>query len=120
VVVEIRERSMSRDKGEIAEKRAISFLEDLNFKIIEINFYAKKLGEIDIIAKKNQTYHFIEVKSALDYETAINNITKSKLSKIKRSINYYIQIKNLDIAYCIDAVIITDENVELIENITLL
>lgn len=111
---------MSRDKGEIAEKRAISFLEDLNFKIIEINFYAKKLGEIDIIAKKNQTYHFIEVKSALDYETAINNITKSKLSKIKRSINYYIQIKNLDIAYCIDAVIITDENVELIENITLL
>ena len=76
---------MSREKGDFAEKKAISFLEDLGFKIIEKNFYAKKLGEIDIIALKNNIYHFCEVKSASDYETAINNITSSKLSKIKRS-----------------------------------
>ena len=37
---------MSKEKGDFAEKRAISFLEDSNFKIIETNFYAKKLGEI--------------------------------------------------------------------------
>jgi putative endonuclease len=110
---------MSREKGEFAEKKAISFLEDLNFKIIEKNFYAKKLGEIDIIAKKENIYHFCEVKSAPDYETAINNITPSKLSKIKRSINYYLQIKKLDISYSVDAIIITDENIELIENITI-
>ena len=48
---------MSKEKGEFAEKRAISFLEDLNFEIVEKNFYAKKLGEIDIIAKKNSIYH---------------------------------------------------------------
>ena len=110
---------MSREKGNFAEKRAISFLQDLNFQIIEQNFYAKKLGEIDIIAKKNDTYHFCEVKSALDYETAINNITKSKLSKIKRSVDYYIQTKKLDVSYCIDAIIITDESIDFIENITL-
>ena len=110
---------MSIDKGEIAEKKAISFLEDLGFKIIEKNFYAKKLGEIDIITIKNETYHFVEVKSALDFETAINNITFQKLSKIKRSINYYIQQKKLDVAYSIDAIIVTDEKIELIENITI-
>ena len=59
---------MSREKGDFAEKRAISFLEDLNFKIIEKNFYAKKLGEIDIIALKDNIYHFCEVKSAPDYD----------------------------------------------------
>ena len=78
---------MSREKGNFAEKRAISFLQDLNFQIIEQKFYAKKLGEIDIIAKKNEIYHFCEVKSAPDYETAINNLTASKLSKIKRSVD---------------------------------
>ena len=110
---------MSREKGEIAEKRAISFLQDLNFEIIEQNFYAKKLGEIDIIAKKNDTYHFCEVKSAPDYETAINNLTASKLSKIKRSVDYYLQTKKLDVAFCIDAIIITDETIDFIENITI-
>lgn len=110
---------MSREKGQIAEKRAISFLQDLNFQIIEQNFYAKKLGEIDIIAKKNDTYHFCEVKSAPDYETAINNLTASKLSKIKRSVDYYLQTKKLDVAFCIDAIIVNDEEINFLENITL-
>ena len=110
---------MSREKGNFAEKRAISFLQDLNFEIIEKNFYAKKLGEIDIIAKKNDTYHFCEVKSAPDYETAINNLTSSKLSKIKRSVDYYLQTKKLDVAFCIDAIIVNDEEINFLENITL-
>ena len=62
---------MSREKGDFAEKRAIFFLEELGFKIIEKNFYAKKLGEIDIVALKDNIYHFCEVRSASDYETAI-------------------------------------------------
>ena len=110
---------MSREKGEIAEKRAISFLQDLNFEIVEKNFYAKKLGEIDIIATKNSVYHFCEVKSASDYETAINNLTASKLSKIKRSVDYYLQTKKLDVAFCIDAIIVNDEEINFLENITL-
>ncbi len=110
---------MSREKGNFAEKRAISFLEDCNFTIIETNFYAKKLGEIDIIAKKDEIYHFCEVKSGLDYEVAISNLTAQKLSKIKRSVDYYLQIKKIDTAFCIDAIIISDDNIELIENITI-
>ena len=110
---------LSREKGDFAEEKAIAFLQNLKFEIIDRNFYAKKLGEIDIIAKKNQTYHFCEVKSAPDYETAINNINPSKLSKIKRSVDYYLQTKKIDCAYCIDAIIVTPENIELLENITI-
>ncbi|MCT7907994.1 YraN family protein [Arcobacter lacus] len=110
---------MSKEKGNIAEKKAISFLQNLNFEIIEKNFYAKKLGEIDIIAKKNKIYHFFEVKSANNYETAINNITPQKLSKIKRSVDFYIQKKDLNISYSIDVIIVVDEKIEILENITM-
>lgn len=109
---------MSRNKGNIAEEKASNFLSNLGFKIIERNFYAKKLGEIDIIAKKDSIYHFIEVKSANEYEIAVNNITPSKLSKLKRSIDYYLQIKNLNVSFCIDAIIVVDEEIEFLENIT--
>mgnify|MGYP003403006152 CR=1 FL=1 len=110
---------MSREKGNFFFFFEISFWQDLNFQIIEQNFYAKKLGEIDIIAKKNDTYHFCEVKSAPDYETAINNLTASKLSKIKRSVDYYLQTKKLDVAFCIDAIIVNDEEINFLEFITL-
>ena len=109
---------MSRSKGNLAEDKACEYLYSQGFKIVEQNFYAKKLGEIDIIATKDNTYHFCEVKSALDYETAVNNITPSKLSKIKRSTDYYLQTKKLDVAYCIDAIIVVENDIEHLENIT--
>lgn len=110
---------MSRDKGNIAENKAVEFLKTQGFEIIEQNFYAKKLGEIDIISKKEKVYHFVEVKSADDYEVAVNNMTPQKLSKLKRSIDYYIQKKSLNIDFCIDAIIVVEDDIEFLENITL-
>jgi len=109
---------LSRSKGDIAEKKACEYLLSQDFKIIEKNFYAKKLGEIDIIAEKEEVFHFVEVKSADDYEIAVNNITKSKLSKLKRSVDYYLQIKKLNISFCIDAIIVVENDIEFLENIT--
>ena len=109
---------LSRSKGDLAETKACEFLNSSGFKILEQNFYAKKLGEIDIIASKENVYHFIEVKSAEDYEIAVNNITNSKLSKLKRSVDYYLQIKKLNVNFCIDAIIVIDNEIEFLENIT--
>lgn len=108
-----------KSKGDIAEKKACEFLSSKGFKIIEQNFYAKKLGEIDIISSKDDVYHFIEVKSANDYEIAINNITSNKLSKLKRSIDYYLQKNSLEVSFCIDAIIVVNEEIDFLENITL-
>lgn len=110
---------LSRSKGDIAEQKSCEFLRSHGFTIIEQNFYAKKLGEIDIIASKEGVYHFCEVKSAQDFETAVNNISPSKLSKLKRSVEYYIQTKKLNTAYVIDALIVVDNHIEFLENITL-
>ena len=68
---------------------------------------------------KKFEYRLCEVKSAPDYETAINNLTASKLSKIKRSVDYYLQTKKLDVAFCIDAIIVNDEEINFLETITL-
>jgi putative endonuclease len=109
---------LSTTKGKYFENKACSYLRDNNFKIIETNFFAKKIGEIDIICKKDNVYHFVEVKSGESFE-AVYNITPSKLGKLKRSVDYYIQNKKLDITYCIDAIIFANEELEYLENITL-
>ena len=107
-----------KSKGDYFETKGCDYLINNGFKIIERNFYAKKLGEIDIIAFKNDTYHFVEVKSGESFE-AVYNITPSKLSKLIRSVEYYLQIKKITKAYCIDAIIFAGEDLEYLENITL-
>jgi len=110
---------MSRSFGTLSEDRAINYLQNNGFKIVDRNFYAKKLGEIDIIALKNNILHFIEVKSSRGSFEPIYNITPAKIRKIINSANYYLKQKKLNFAWCIDALIIKDDKIELIENITL-
>ncbi|MBT5934151.1 YraN family protein [Sulfurimonas sp.] len=109
---------MSRAKGNIGEDKASVFLEDNAYLIIEKNFYSR-FGEIDIIASKDNVLHFIEVKSGLDYESAVQNITPSKLSKFIKTVHVYMKKNALDADFMIDAVIVTPQKIELIENITL-
>jgi len=109
---------MSRAKGDIAEKRAIAYLEACGYVIVDCNVYSR-FGEIDIIARKNNILHFIEVKSGEDYELAIQNITPLKLSKIIKTADVYMKKNGYEGDYCFDAVIVTPQEVQLIENITL-
>lgn len=109
---------MSRAKGNIAEDRATNFLHDNGFAVVERNFYSR-FGEIDIIVTKDETLHFVEVKSGLDYESAIQNITKTKISRLVKTANIYMKKNSIDTNFVFDAVIITPKKVEFIENITL-
>jgi len=109
---------MSRAKGNLAEERACEFLINSSFTIIERNFYSR-FGEIDIIATKDEVLHFIEVKSGLDYESAIQNITPQKLSRLIKTGNVYLKKNKLDVDFVYDAVIVTPKKVEIVENITL-
>jgi len=86
-------KTTTKDKGNQFEQKAVSFLKKNGYEIIETNYYAKKIGEIDIVAKKDDTYHFVEVKSGESFE-AVYNITTTKLYRLIRSIEYYLQSKN--------------------------
>lgn len=109
---------MSRAKGNIGEDRAVVFLEEKGFFIVERNFYSH-FGELDIIATKDAVLHFIEVKSGLDYESAVQNITPKKLSRLIKTGDVYMKKNKLDVDYMYDGVIVTPKKIELINNITL-
>jgi len=113
------QRNLLKKFGDEGEELATRFLEEAGFAIIERNYYARKLGEIDIIASRDGVLHFIEVKSAYADFDPIYNLTPSKMRKIINSTHYYLKEKNLDVVFSIDALIIRRGEVELIENITL-
>ena len=108
----------SKEKGDIAEKKAITFLKKEGFKIVAQNYFAKKMGEIDIIATKKKVYHFIEVKSGSGFDP-VYNLTASKLQKVIKSSQFYLKEHAIDLPFCIDAIIIKDDKLEFLENITI-
>ena len=109
---------MSRSKGNLAEDKASEYLLSLGFSIVERNFYTR-FGEVDIIASKEDVLHFIEVKSALEYESAVQNITPSKIKKLLKTVDVYLKKNALQGDYTLDAVIVTPREIEFLENITL-
>jgi len=112
-------RELPKNFGDQSETLATRFLEQNGFVILERNFFARKLGEIDIIAKREGTLHFIEVKSGKTDFDPVYNITPAKLRKVVNSAHYYMKTKKLDMPFSIDALIIRYDEVEFIENVTL-
>ena len=109
---------MSRAKGNIAEDKACVFLYENGFVIAERNFYSR-FGEIDVIVIKDNVLHFVEVKSGDNYELAIQNITPSKISKLLKTCDVYMKKNAYDGDYMLDALVVTPEGIEHLENITI-
>ncbi|MEA2048783.1 MAG: YraN family protein [Campylobacterota bacterium] len=113
-------RELPKLFGDESESLASCFLEQEGFSILERNYFARKLGEIDIIAKREDELHFIEVKSGKsDTFDPVYNVTPAKLRKVINSAHYYMKTKGLDMTFSIDALIIRHDEVEFIENVTL-
>ena len=112
-------RELPKLFGDRSENLATQFLEQEGFLILERNYFARKLGEIDIVAQYDDVLHFIEVKSGRAEFDPVYNITPAKLRKVINSAQYYLKVKKLDMAFSIDALIIRDNEVEFIENVTL-
>lgn len=106
-----------RKDGAKAEDIACRFLKEAGFEILDRNFYSR-FGEIDIVAYKDNTIHFIEVKSSKKYDP-IYYITPKKMQKILKTIDYYMFKNSINIFFQIDAIIIKNNDVEYINNITL-
>ncbi|PHR56884.1 MAG: hypothetical protein COA44_07180 [Arcobacter sp.] len=108
---------MSRALGDIAEEKACLYIQTLGFQIIERN-YTLRGGEIDIIAIKDEVLHFIEVKSGTTYDP-LYNITPKKLQHVINTAHRFMQKKNLDLCFQIDAISVQNDVCKLIENISI-
>ena len=103
-----------KDIGRIGEEVASTFLERKGFKIIARN-YRKPWGEIDIIAEKDGSVRFIEVKAVscerlprvsnemTDYRPE-EQVHPAKLKKIARTAELYMAHTNDDRDFQIDVV----------------
>jgi putative endonuclease len=105
--------------GNKNEALAVDFLVSEGFLIIEQNYYARKLGEIDIVAVKDSVLHFIEVKSGEADFDPIYNFSTSKQRKVINSAYYFMKEKNLDMVFSIDLIVIRWGEIEFLENVTL-
>ena len=85
-------RGMSRGRkniGDWGEKQAVLFLKRHGFIIIEMNYHTT-VGEIDIVAKKDDDIYFIEVKTRTNEWLANDlSITPAKIRKFKKTVNHY-------------------------------
>ncbi len=108
---------MSRATGDIAEAAAVAFLASSGCRIVARNVSCR-FGEIDIIAEKEGVLHFVEVKSGRGFEP-IYNITPAKLSKLLRTIDWYILKNGIDMPYQLDALVVKGSECDWIENITI-
>ena len=73
-----------KELGKYAEDIAVGFLKRHGIKIIKRNFSCR-LGEIDIIAKDNDIFVFVEVRSGRSplFHHPLESITNSKIKRLK-------------------------------------
>lgn len=88
--------SNNKNTGNIGEEIAANYLRGLGYSIMTRNS-TSRWGEIDIIAKKRGTIHFIEVKTRKSrrHGKPVEAVTSQKLKKLLRAIEFYILSHNL-------------------------
>lgn len=76
--------------GKKGEALVLKYLQNQGYKILAQNFYSK-FGEIDLIAQKNQTISFVEVKLRVNPLFALSDlINLPKQRKIIKTAMLYI------------------------------
>lgn len=82
--------------GDMGEEFATKYLVDKGYQIIDRNFRTK-FGEMDIIAKKDDCLHFIEVKTRTQdiYGRPCDAITEEKKLRLRRIAEAYLTFKKI-------------------------
>lgn len=85
--------SQSSNIGNIGEDAAVGYLLSHHFTIVTRNFKAR-YGEIDIIARENETLVFVEVKTRSNnaFGTPEESVTPKKLQEVVKTAQYYLHI----------------------------
>ncbi len=80
------------DVGRHGEEIAVRHLVQHGFDIVGRNIHMR-IGEIDIVAKRQDVYHFVEVKTRLgdSFERAGFSLTHKKLKHLKMAVEAYMK-----------------------------
>ena len=85
-----------KERGQLSEDLVAVFLKKNGFTILARNFTVRS-GEIDIVARKDNVFHFVEVKSIKDTEWADLSeiVSRSKRRKICSAALIFAKQKNI-------------------------
>ena len=105
-----------KEIGALGEKVAAEYLKRHGFSIRDRNF-ARKTGELDIIAEKADTLHFVEVKTNLvdefpdekatkdEYDPSLN-LHEAKIRKVARTGEWYVLEKDWEGEWQVDGCLV--------------
>ena len=109
---------LNKRVGNIGEAKAVSFLKQKGYKIIELN-YTNKIGEIDIIAKDKEVLVFVEVKARSSDKFGMGReaVNFRKQQKIRLVAQGYLKYKKLfDVSCRFDVLDVMNDEITHIEN----
>ena len=131
------EKPSRKQIGAWGEQITVKNYQNSGFKVLGVN-YLKKWGEIDVITKKDNIVHFIEVKTVsygtkADLERAVThgtwrpeeNVTAHKVKKLSRAIESWLGENKWDGKWQIDVVAVrivpreTFATIKVIDNVIL-
>lgn len=105
-----------KEVGAIGEKVAAEYLKRHGFRIRDRNV-ARKTGELDIVAEREDTLHFIEVKTNVvdefpdetrvrdDYDPSLN-LHEMKIRKVARTGEWYVLEQDWEGEWQVDGVLV--------------
>ncbi|MEM7484247.1 MAG: YraN family protein [Bacteroidota bacterium] len=107
--------------GKLGEQKAMDFLLQNGYEVHCRNYRYLK-GEIDIIAKKEDTLCIVEVKSRTNgfFEAIADTINKKKIGLLVTTANHYVEENGLDVDVRFDVIIVINNkgkfSIEHLEN----
>lgn len=81
-----------KKSGDVWELIAIEYLKKHGYTLKDTNFKFGRFWEVDVICEKESRTYFIEVKYRINEKFGIweESITKNKLFKLQKTIEYYV------------------------------
>ncbi len=101
------------DTGAFGEQIVCEYLVNKGYLIIDRNYIVDNVGEIDIIAAKDGTLHFVEVKTSENTDMfhekhSLAHFDQNKKNRIVRVMEMYAIKKNItNMRRCVDVAAIT-------------
>ncbi len=110
--------------GNRGEKIAANFLRKRGYRIIEKN-YRSRLGEIDIVARENDSVVFVEVKTrrSTDFglpEEALSYDKRRRLSKVAMGYLAHRRIEDINCRFDVVSILMDDKKVMKVKRIELI
>jgi putative endonuclease len=105
-----------KEVGALGERAAALWLSRKGFRVIDRNVL-RKTGELDLIARKGQTLHFVEVKSLVcpefpnpesreDAYDPSENLHPGKIRRVARTAEWYVAEKEWEGEWQVDGALV--------------